>query len=610
MIARLSPVFRPFLVLAIVLGASFLGRAEAGLSPSQATAQGATAVEPVFVVPAEPGDTGFLVVAPDRGFLGNEEIRDVFGPFADTFRADLAFIPWTGDPTRYVAPALERLRTRGAGRVAILPLFLANSHSLLTRLQGSVETLDGDVAVAAPFGRSFLAEEALLDRLRAAVGTAAALGQPPAGADSGDVAVLLVGSGALDDAAAVAMEADLQRVLTGAGVHLGLPDTAVVVLRHGSAGANALQASFERARAAAEGLAVNHGRVVVVPFHLGQRSDSMMDLNRSLQRGLAGVSVDFLGQGVFPNPMATVWMAQEANRWVPPTANEIGFVLMPHGADIDWNEAIRQPLVELTQSRLVEYAFSMADPVVLGRAVSRLEARGARAIVLVRVFAQAASFLDRIEYLLGLSHEPGMSMGMAPPARVRSASVFTTLGGLEDHPAFAEALVARARALSENPSEEAVILLGHGAGSDGGNQAWLENLESIATQMQAIEPGFAAFHWANWREDWPAARDEAETRIHGIIESERAQGRTVLAIPARMTGTGPAQYELNDLDGVRIGSGFAPHPLFARWIGDLFMQGGAAMRQIMGWRPDDRGRCDRDASLSGVSLRGGLRCAR
>ena len=72
--------------------------------------------------PSEPGNIGFLVVAPDRGFLGNEEIRDVFAGFSEYYRSDLAFIPWHGDPLRYVTPAIEGLERRSAERVAVLPL--------------------------------------------------------------------------------------------------------------------------------------------------------------------------------------------------------------------------------------------------------------------------------------------------------------------------------------------------------------------------------------------------------------------------------------------------------------------------------------------------------
>ena len=72
--------------------------------------------------PSNPGNIGFLVVAPDRGFLGNEEIRDAFAGFSDYYRADLAFIPWHEEPLRYVTPAIEGLERRGAERVAVLPL--------------------------------------------------------------------------------------------------------------------------------------------------------------------------------------------------------------------------------------------------------------------------------------------------------------------------------------------------------------------------------------------------------------------------------------------------------------------------------------------------------
>ena len=573
------------LVVALAMGGSLPTSAAPLCRDLQTAGPAGTSVMPRLVGPAEPGDIGFLVVAPDRGFLGNEEIRDAFDLFSRSFRADLAFVPWEGDPMQYVRPALERLRTRGAHRVALLPLFLAPSHSLLVRLRDQVSALEGELAIAQPFGRSFLAEEILVDRLSAALNTVPGHHRSAGGSHESDVAVLLLGSGAINEAAAVSMQSELQHLLSTVGPRMGVVDSAAVVLRHGSAGREAFGASLQHAREEAERLAADHERVIVVPFHLGMRLDSMMDVNRSIRRRLADVGVELVDEGPLSHPAATVWMAREANRWIPLGEQEIGFVIMPHGADIGWNDSIRQPLERLVERRPIEYAFSMADSHVLARAVERLETRGCRGIVILRVFSLASSFRSRIEFLLGLGDDPGFMMAMEPPARVRSASVFVTLGGIEDDPLFAEALLARAREISNDPTNEAVLLLGHGAGRDEDNQVWLGNLESIADQMRDMGAEFASIRWANWREDWPNHREAAETEIHAIVEEERERGRTVLVIPARTTLVGPEKDELGDIDGVRIGVGFAPHPLFAEWVEGRLEQAADAIRSSVGWRP-------------------------
>jgi sirohydrochlorin ferrochelatase len=544
-----------------------------------------TSEAPMPPAPANPADVGFLVVAADRGFLGNEEVRDAFAPFAARFRAELAFVPWDGDPARYVRPAVQRLQTRNARRITVLPLFLEASHPLLQRLRRSLDVRDVEVAVAEPFGRSYLAEEILVDQLRAAgIGNAEAHDHGDHASDgASDVAVLLVGAGAIDDNDARAMQAELQRLVSVAGFYLSLKETKVEVLRERAAGGQAVRASFERVRAEVEQLASRHSRVVVMPFHLAQRLDSMMDVNHTLRQRLSGTRAEILAPGPLPHAAATLWMAREANRWVPLANSEIGYVVMAHGSHIDWNESIRQPLAELEQRHAVEYAFSMADPPVLERAVRRLEARGYRGIVVLRMFSLASSFQERIDFLLGLSDKPGDLMNMGPPARVRSAAVFTTLGGIDDHPLFARALLDRARELSKDPAREALLLVGHGSGTDDENQVWLRDLASITRQMREFGANFAAMHSANWREDWPELRRVAVADIRAFVDAQRKLGRTVLVIPARTTLAGPEQQELGSLDGIRIGSGFAPHPLFAQWVTDQFERGKQTLAANAGW---------------------------
>ena len=544
-----------------------------------------TTNRPKINAPTDPGNVGFLVVAPDRGFLGNEEIRDAFAGFSEHYRSDLAFIPWHGDPLRYVTPAIEGLERIGAERVVVLPLFFAPSHSLLSRLQEQLSSLRDSVAIATPFGLSFLAEELLIERLRNILH--AANNQPALQSDGNtDTAMLVVGFGALNDSAVDAMEQELGQLLEKTTTYIPNAESVAIALRHHAGGTDEQEASFLRLRNEAERLTTNYQRVLFIPLHFGQRMDSMMDLTHSLGRSLGDLSMEMVNPAL-PHPLVTTWMAREANRWLKLTREEIGFVIMPHGADIDWNESIREPLREIVQNRRVEYAFSMADSYVLSRAVTRLEERGARGIVVLRVFSQASSFRDRIEFLIGLGAQPGPTMGMAPPSRIHSASIFTTVGGIENHPLFARGLLERARELSTDPSNETVLLLGHGAGADEDNQRWLDNLESIAAQMHEQGDGFADIRWANWREDWPQYRDAEEANIMAMVQEEEDLGRTVIVIPARTTLSGPEPDQLGEFNHVRIGTGFAPHPLFAQWVGEQLNEGVALLSDSTGWHPTD-----------------------
>ena len=593
---RLSRHRLSFLIY--VLAVLAVGYADASFAEQNARSGENERQNGVIVSPRVSSDTGFLVVAPDRGFLGNEEIRDIFAGFNDVFHAELAFIPWSSDPSTYVTPAVTQLRAGGARRVTILPLFFAKSHSLLLRLREAMDYDEDQLAFAPPFGESFLAEEMLFDRFESA-------GLPPIrmGGQREDVAVLVVGFGALSDADAASMHTELLDVSESVSSYFELAETKVVVLRHQGAGLDAQIQSFDELEREADQLSETHGRLVVVPYHFGQRMDSMMDLNRTIAYRVMGPTTQFVDTVNVSDTVATTWMAREANRWVPLAADEIGFIVMPHGSDIVWNETIREPLRELVDGGDVEYAFSMADSYVMGRAVQRLEQRGYRGIVVLRVFSQESSFRDRIEYILGLGDKPGFSMGMGPPRRLRSTTVFTTLGGIEDDPLFAEALVERAREVSEQPENETVLLLGHGAGSDEDNRIWLDHLQSLADQIRAYGDDFAAIRWANWREDWPEHRGAAEDHILGIVREELAVGRTVLAIPARTTLTGPEPDELGGLDGVRIGTGFAPHVLFADWVRGELDRGARLLDSRIGWNPDQRASVCEGSQSCGLVVR-------
>ena len=152
-----------------------------------------------------------------------------------------------------------------------------------------------------------------------------------------------------------------------------------------------------------------------------------------------------------------------------------------------------------------------------------------------------------------------------------------TVGGLESDPLFAAALLERARALSRDPARETVILTAHGAGTDTKNDQWLKILDRLAGQVKASGVPFRDVRYATWREDWPDKRGPWIAKVRSmVVEAERDGGRA-LVIPARTNGRGPEQAFL---EGLRfdLGEGFAPHPLFRRWVETQVDAGVAILR--------------------------------
>ena len=246
----------------------------------------------------------------------------------------------------------------------------------------------------------------------------------------------------------------------------------------------------------------------------------------------------------------------------------MGVVFVPHGSDYNWNETMRKGLAPLRDDYVTEDAFSMVDPVVLERAVRRLEERGVRAAVVVRIFSLASSFRERAEYVLGLRRDHD-----GFPHRIRSSLEFHTLGGMETSPHLVDALVDRIRSLSREPSRETVVLLAHGAGGEDRHEHWMDNLAHLADEVERRTEGrFRAYRYDSWREDWPEHRDASVEAIRTTVRKASEDGGTALIVPVRTAARGPAGEYLEGLD-YREGTGFAPHPSFAAWVRETVERG-------------------------------------
>jgi hypothetical protein len=462
------------------------------------------------------------------------------------------------------------------------------------------------------FGQSYLAHELLADRLRKVA--------EPAGRR-----LVVVGYGA-DEGGRGAMNEELEQLSKAAAAGFGFESVRTVVWLSGH---TTPQRRDGEAQKALEQALAGAPRAVVVPFQLGPRLDSMMSFPGVLRRQVRKPA-ELIAAEVTPDPLIALWMAREANRHVPMRPDEVGVVVLAHGADHHWNTGMQRALAGPAGRHRLEFAFSMADPIVVERAVRRLEARGARGIVVVRVFGLASSFRGSVERMLGLDVEraghgaghaghgaghaghaaghaghgdgkarhgdgnaghaaghaghaagghgqPGAHAGhdhghghgpgpATPPPRIRSAALFATVGGLEDSPEFAEALLERALALSKDPARETIILTAHGDGKDETNEHWRGVLASLARHMaRGRGASFRAIQHGTWREDWPDKRKPEIAAIRRMVEQATAGGGRAIVVPARTTGTGPEAELLEGLS-FELAKGFAPHRLFDRWF--------------------------------------------
>lgn len=522
-----------------------------------------------------PEPTGFVVVAPDRGFLGNDLLEETFASFARGHRARLVFV--TDERTRArLCAALSALTTEGAKRIAVLPLVLSDHDPrlrLVRDLLGAGGCADGlAVTTSAPFGASYLAVEALGDSLRKI--------EHPAGS-----LFVIAGYGATDPDSRRGIEEDLQGVAVRAAQGFGF--NAVRALAFYDAAApdqEARRSELVGDFFAAAGFGLLR-RVAVVPWQLGPCLDTMMCFGTHLRSRLPA-RYRVIDTELASSPLVQTWLEREANRHSSLRLEDVGVILLAHGADHEWNETMREAASSLAGSFKMEPAFSMADPLVVERAVRRLEARGARAIVVIRVFGLTESFAAEVERMLGLDIEPTRGehhaashgapgqasaghdhgAGGGPVRRIRSSALFATVGGLDDHPLFAQALLERARGLSLDPSRETLILVAHGYGDDALDRQWRSVLERLARWI--AEHGgndFRAIRTGTWREDWPERREPEIAAIRAIVEEAGRDGGRAIVIPARTAGGGREREFLAGLE-FALGAGFAPSTEFEQWL--------------------------------------------
>lgn len=286
---------------------------------------------------------------------------------------------------------------------------------------------------------------------------------------------------------------------------------------------------------------------------------------------------------------AALGFAEEDRR--PPmnqAPDPAGILVMAHGGEEAWNQAVRASLKGLEAAVPVELALGMADADTLQAAILRLEAKGVRRIAVIRLFISGESFLGRTRKILGLDpgaparaewasaaaasgdghdhHAHGHDPDKMPLWRVDTRSrIHLRAEGLLDGDVAGKILAERAKALSQSPKTETVLLLGHGPGDDAENARWLAAMDRAAAEVKRARK-FKAVRVETLREDWPERRREAVARIRKLAAATAKAGGRFLVVPARVHGFGPYAGVLKNLPYVSDGKGLLPHPLVGEWL--------------------------------------------
>ncbi|MDX1251237.1 MAG: hypothetical protein IDH49_03105 [Gammaproteobacteria bacterium] len=517
--------------------------------------------------------TGFLVIAPDRGFLGNQETREVMAQFKKDYPASLALLGrdsqgLSGQYDEYLRKAVAELEEKGMNEIVAIPLFFSRADAVLNRFTGKLPSFvkRARLTWTPPLAESYLAAELLRDRI-------AALSNDPS-----RERLIVIGSGARDEAGEKRIREELDALTKEAAAGQPFREIATLVYYERDAEA-ALQKKNEEFDNRVIRTAAKPGKTLVIPFAIGPKFDGHMSLEGWMQRKFGEFDIA-LGASIIPHPEVLTWLKRSANAHVPAVQDKIAVIVMPHGSVQPYNDGLEKVIAPLRKRYHVEMAYGMADPLVLNEAVQTLEREGYKRAVFVRMYALDGHMKAESDYILGISSHPpgnghdhgaspggaGLPPGARPP-RVRTSMLFKTFGGYEEDPATADILRERILAISGQAERETVILLAHGSGGEQENARWLAVMNAnIALIQKKLDRPFKAIKAMALREDWPELREKSLAEIKEEIRKGNENGGAVLLISNRLYGSGPYKEMLSGSEFRMNGQGLAPHPALTRWL--------------------------------------------
>jgi sirohydrochlorin ferrochelatase len=252
-------------------------------------------------------------------------------------------------------------------------------------------------------------------------------------------------------------------------------------------------------------------------------------------------------------------------------SKQIGVLVLAHGGTPRWDALVKESVEEARLAFPVEVALGMgmsSDEVArIQQAVDRLEGEGVQRILVVPLLVSSHSSVYRqYQFLLGLREDPSWPDHPVEPIRVQATIQMGE--ALDASPLVGEILVERASGLSQDPAEEALVLVAHGPEGEEDNELWLSVMQALGAQAQR-HGHFAAVAVATLRDDAvPEIQEEAARHLRSQIEYLSSLYR-VLVIPLLVAQNGIEHKIAERLEGLSVvtsGETLLPHPNVARWI--------------------------------------------
>jgi len=239
-----------------------------------------------------------------------------------------------------------------------------------------------------------------------------------------------------------------------------------------------------------------------------------------------------------------------------------GILIIAYGVGGPWRKDLMALRDQLKGHALeiVEKSENASNSVGVQKAIDRLTLHRVGKIVAVPLAALAESpALDEDRYLFGVREDPPSdrpdarqkemkplhsevkSSLVLPGAgrrlsRLKSAVPLVLTETIDKSPVLAEILADRAKALSRDPSREAILLVGAGPRSDEALKAWKASAQAVADKVQergGFRTGAVAVVRAGVR---AGQQDKDREELRAIFRTLSTEGR-IVAVPLAPDGT-------------------------------------------------------------------------
>jgi|TARA_B110000438_G_scaffold140615_1_gene135785 protoheme ferro-lyase len=506
--------------------------------------------------------TGFLVIAPDRGFIGNNETNSIFQNFNKDYLAEIIYVGRKYDGlnsnySEYIQEALTSFNNNSVSNIVILPLFLSKYNHILKEIRKNISAyqFSGKIYFNETISESYLSAQILLDHINK-------LSKNPS-----KERIVILGRGAVDKKSEILMKGELEKLSDYVKKRHSFKSIQTGIYYSYNSQEKLREIKDKEVDEIVIHTAAKKGKTLVVPFFIGPKYSNMMSLTHFFDRKFADIDLIHNSDEILLHPNYLHWMKKTANSYLPVSSEEtIGVVIMPHGATKPYNDAVEKTIAPLKLKYKVEMAYGMGDSVTIQKAVYKLEKQGIKKIVFVRMYPTSNQLKEKTNYILGLSDKIPLQWDGLIPAQIRNSAIINTFGGYEEDNLIAGIFLERIKEFSKKPEEETIILLAHGESNDKAEILRKKRMKKHIDWVQKnFSQPFKKIIGLALREDWPEKRENALNEIKKIIKEGNKDGK-VIVISNRLYGSGPYQHYLKGLNFKMNSKGLAPHPNLTNWL--------------------------------------------